>query len=85
MRIRVTGDKRVNVSAPDRLPEKRIAAFVAEHESYIKERLESVERQRSRCYPRSYMSGDTFCMLGQRFTLRVMNEAKAFSGLAGFV
>ena len=83
MRIRVTGDKRVSVSAPHRLPENRINAFVAQHEGYIRERLDAVERQRSRCYPKAYISGDSFCMLGQRFSLRVMREEKAYAGLVG--
>jgi len=83
MRIRVTGDKRVSVSAPHRLPENRIIAFVAQHEGYIRQRLVAVEQQRSRCYPKTYVSGDSFCMLGQRFSLRVMHEEKAFAGLVG--
>ncbi len=83
MRIRVTGDKRVCVSAPHYLPENRINAFVAQHEGYIKERLESVETKRSRCYPASYASGDGFFMAGQRCTLRVVHDEKAFAGLNG--
>jgi predicted metal-dependent hydrolase len=83
MRIRVSGDKRVSVSAPHRLPENRIIAFVAQHEGYIRQRLDAVEQQRSRCYPETYASGDSFCMLGQRFSLRVMHEEKAFAGLVG--
>lgn len=83
MRIRVTGDKRVSVSAPHRLPENRINAFVAQHEGYIRQRLDAVEQQRSRCYPKAYISGDSFCMLGQRFSLRVMRDEKAYAGLDG--
>ena len=83
MRIRVTGNKRVCVSAPQYLPENRIIAFVAQHEAYIKERLESVEAKRSRCYPASYASGDGFFMAGQRCSLRVVRDEKAFAGLNG--
>lgn len=83
MRIRVTGDKCVCVSAPLRLPENRINAFVAQHEGFIRQRLHAVEQQRSRCYPKAYESGDSFCMLGQRFSLRVMRDKKAFAGLVG--
>ncbi len=83
MRIRVTGDKRVCVSAPHYLPENRIIAFVAQHEGYIKERLESVEQKRSCCYPASYASGDSFSMAGQRCRLRVVRDEKAFAGLNG--
>jgi len=83
MRIRVTGDKRVSVSAPHHLRENRIIAFVAQHEGDIRERLESIERQRSRCYPKTYTSGDSFCMLGQQFSLRVICDEKAYTGLVG--
>lgn len=83
MRIRVTGDKHVSVSAPHRMPENRIIAFVAQHEDFIRERLAAVERQRSRCYPELYISGESFCMLGQRFFLRVMRDEKAYAGLDG--
>ncbi len=83
MRIRVTGDKQVCVSAPHYLPETRIIAFVAQHEGYIKERLESVEQKRCRCYPESYGSGDSFCMAGRRYALRVVRDEKAFAGLNG--
>lgn len=83
MRIRVTGDKRVCVSAPQFLPESRIIAFVAQHEGYIKQRLDSVEAKRSRCYPAAYTTGDSFCMAGQRCCLRVIRDVKAFAGLNG--
>lgn len=83
MRIRVTGDKRVCVSAPHYLPENRITAFVAQHEAYISERLDSVEAKRSRCYPGSYVSGDGFLMAGQRYKLRVVRDEKPFAGLNG--
>jgi predicted metal-dependent hydrolase len=83
MRIRVTGDKRVSVSAPLRLPENRIIAFVAQHEGFIRQRLDTVEQQRCRCYPKSYASGDSFCMMGEGFSLRVMREEKAYAGFNG--
>ena len=83
MRIRITGDKRVCVSAPHYLPENRIIAFVGKHEAYISERLKMVEDKRSRCYPAAYESGDSFCLAGQRYRLRVVHDEKPFAGLNG--
>ncbi len=81
MRIRVTGDLRVSVSAPYRLAESRIQAFVEQNEPYIKERLIAIEKQRQHGYPLNYESGDTFLYLGQRKSLRVMKESRAYAGL----
>lgn len=83
MRIRVTGDKRVDVSAPFHLPQSRINAFVAQHETYIKERLKAIEQLRCQYYPKSYTSGDSFHVMGRRLTLRVMREEKAYAGMDG--
>jgi len=83
MRIRVSGDKRVCVSAPHHLPENRIIAFVAQNERFIKERLHAVEQKRRRCYPASYASGDSLMILGRRMTLRVVRDKKAWAGIDG--
>lgn len=81
LRIRITGDQRVCVSAPLRLAQSRIDAFVAANEATIRKRLDEIEQKRRRCYPLRYQSGDTFCFCGARYPLRVVNDRRAFAGM----
>ncbi len=76
IRIRVTGDKRVVVSAPHRCGESVICAFVKDNESFIRKRLWALEAQRRRFYPALYADGDAFSFLGERVQLRVKPSGK---------
>lgn len=82
IRIRVTGDSRVMVSAPRHVPEARIHAFVVSHEAFIKKRLEDIENKRSAYYPSRYMDGDTFSYLGKRLSLRICSSTKSAAVLS---
>ncbi len=83
IRIRVTGDAQVMVSAPRHVPEARIHAFVISHETFIRERLQDVEKKRNAHYPLNYSDADMFSYLGKRVVLRVCvssRSAAVFSG-----
>lgn len=69
MRIRVTADGRVAVSAPPHIAQNRIRAFVAQNAAYILRRQRQTEAKRRRSYPAAYASGDVFRFLGQRIEL----------------
>jgi hypothetical protein len=58
IRIRVTGDGRVAVSAPRYVSASRVEAFIREHEPFIRRRLAEVEKMRSAHYPPRYADGD---------------------------
>jgi len=73
IRIRVTGDCRVVVSAPADTPDSRIHKFVGDNEKFILKRLKNNSEKRSKYYPVRYLSGDTFWYLGQETQLRVVS------------
>ena len=77
IRIRVTGEQRVVVSAPLRCSEHVIHTFVMDNEAFIRRQLSEVESRRIRHYPASYSDGDTFCYLGQTASLHVQPAARA--------
>ncbi len=77
IRIRVTGERRVVVSAPHRCAERVIRAFVQDNESFIRRQLRDMEIRRMRHYPESYSDGDAFSLLGQTACLRILPAARA--------
>jgi hypothetical protein len=79
IRIRVTGGKRVVVSAPYRCGERVIHAFVRDNETFIRSRLCALEAQRREHYPAFYADGNGFSFLGERALLRVVPSIKASS------
>lgn len=83
IRIRVTGDACVMVSAPRQVPEARIHAFVVSQEAFIRGRLHELERKRSAHYPPGYGDGDTFSYLGKRLSLRICSAARSAAVLSG--
>ena len=70
IRIRVTGEKRVCVSAPHFVTAARIDAFVQEHEAFIRKQLEEVERKRSAYYPLHLRTAMPSPALAQGFASR---------------
>lgn len=76
VRLRVTADGRVTVSAPRSVPAARIAEFVQEHEAFIQKRLCEVEQSRCAYYPMHYADGDSFSFLGGRLRLAVRTASK---------
>jgi len=83
VRLRVTAEGRVVVSAPRGVPAARIAAFVHEHEAFIQKRLREVEKTRSAHYPARYAHGDAFSCLGGRLRLAVCTAPKRAAALSG--
>ena len=79
IRIRVTGGKRVVVSAPYRCGERVIHAFVRDNEAFIRNRLCALEAQRREHYPAVYANGNSFSFLGERALLHVVPSIKASS------
>ena len=82
IRIRVTGDAHVMVSAPRHVPAARIHAFVVQHEAFIEKRLHDIERLRSAHYPPRYMDGDTFSYLGKQLSLRICTASRSTAVLS---
>jgi predicted metal-dependent hydrolase len=76
VRLRVTSDGRVTVSAPRGVSAARIEAFVQEHEAFIQRRLCEVENTRCTYYPPHYADGDTFSCLGERLRLNVRTATR---------
>ena len=70
IRIRVTGEGRVEVSAPHHVSAARIDAFVRAHETFIAQRLSDVENKRCAHYPPCYADGDAFSYLGERLHIK---------------
>jgi Predicted metal-dependent hydrolase len=85
IRIRVTGEKRVLVSAPHFVPAARVAAFVQAHEAFIRQRLCDIEEKRSAHYPLRFADGDAFSYLGDRLRLKVRTAPRRAAVLSGEV
>jgi len=83
VRLRVTADGRVTVSAPRSVSAARIASFVQQHEAFIQKRLHEVEQARSAHYPTRYAPGDTFSYLGGRLRLLVRTAPRPSAALWG--
>jgi hypothetical protein len=83
IRIRVTGEGRVEVSAPHHVPASRIDAFVRAHETFIAQRLCDIERMRCAHYPTRYADGDVFSCLGARINLRLCTASRRAAVLSG--
>lgn len=83
IRIRVTGDRRVLVSAPYFVPAPRVEAFVEQHEAFIKKQLDDIENKRRAHYPQRYADGDMFSYLGARLCLKVRASARRTAVLSG--
>ncbi|MFA5675688.1 MAG: YgjP-like metallopeptidase domain-containing protein [Christensenellales bacterium] len=77
IRIRVSGDGAVAVSAPVRLSKEVINDFVKRNAASIIKRRNEIEEKRRGSYPVYYETGDTFLFLGNRITLKVKRAARA--------
>ena len=76
LNLRITRDGSVFVSANPGVPERVIRNFVAEKGAYIfSARRKILEFARKAPPPRSYCSGERFCILGREFLLEVSEGA----------
>ena len=79
IRIRVTNGKQVVVSAPYRCAESVILAFVRDNVGFIQKRMDALEEQRARHYPKDYSDGNLFSFMGQRTLLCVQAASRSSS------
>ncbi len=77
IRIRVTGDGLVVVSAPTYISNLSIRAFITKNSAIILKRKREIEEKRRQGYPALYKDGDAFLYLGNRMTLKVIESKKA--------
>jgi predicted metal-dependent hydrolase len=77
IRIHVTGEQQVAVSAPHHCAVSTIQAFVRDSEAFIRGRLDVLEEQRRRHYPADYWDGDFFSIFGHRVLLKVQLAKRA--------
>jgi predicted metal-dependent hydrolase len=85
IRISVTGERRVVVSAPHRCAEGVVRAFVQDNITFIHRQLSEIEARRSRHYPVSYIDGDQFSYLGQTVRLHLVPAVRASSVFDGSI
>lgn len=68
--LQVTPLGELIVKTPFHLPERMIEKFLNEHEDWIKEKLEKVQK-RPKILSHTYTNGDTFLFLGHEVTLEI--------------
>lgn len=77
IRIRVTGEGLVVVSAPVHVAQGRIDRFVSMNTKAIERQQQRIEAQRRRCYPARYQDGDAFRFAGEMMTLCIKSGERA--------
>ena len=85
IRLKVTGDSKVEVSAPFGVSDSVIQRFVQDHSGFVEERLSAVNYTRAASYPEEYKSGDMFTLLGRRAVLNVEQAQRNTAKLSGSV
>ena len=76
MRLRVTSEAKVEVSAPMCVRESVIKRFVQDNAGFVASKLSAMEYKRACSYPESYKDGDVFGLLGQRTLLKITKGTK---------
>jgi len=85
IRLRVTDEAKVVVSAPKHAKQSTILKFVQNNADFVAERIERVEYARLSSYPSDYKTGDMFSYLGRRTLMRVEQSQKNGAKLSGGV
>lgn len=83
LRLRVTDEAKVVVSAPRHTKQSTIMKFVQDNADFVAERIEKVEYDRLSSYPSEYRTGDMFSYLGRRTLMRVQKYEKHGAKLSG--
>ena len=85
MRLKVTSDAVVEVSAPLHVSDSAIRSFVQKNAGFVEEKLSAVQYHRASSYPQDYKDGDMFALLGSRAVLSVEHGARNSAKLSGNV
>ncbi len=85
MRLKVTGDAVVEVSAPFHVSDTAIRQFVQKNSGFVEEKLSTVQYHKALSYPQDYKDGDMFTLLGSRALLSIENAPRNYSKLSGNV
>ena len=85
MRLRVTSDSKVEVSAPFHVSDSAIQKFVEYNADFVEQRLSATQYKRAASYPEQYDDGDMFTLFGSRTMLCVEKAARNSSKLSGGV
>ena len=85
IRLKVTSEAVVEVSAPYHVSDSAILSFVRKNATFVEERLSAVHYHRASSYPQDYKDGDMFALLGSRALLSVERGARNFAKLSGNV
>ncbi|MBT3320605.1 MAG: M48 family metallopeptidase [Clostridia bacterium] len=83
IRLRVTDEAKVVVSAPKHTKQSTILKFVQDNADFVAERIERVEYTRLSSYPGEYRTGDMFSYLGRRTLMRVEKGERHGAKLSG--
>lgn len=85
IRLRVTSESQIEVSAPHHVKESTIISFVRENSDFVADRLAEMEYKRACSYPEDYKEGDMFRLLGKRILLQVEEGGRNSTHLLGSV
>lgn len=85
IRLRVTSESQIEVSAPYHVRESTIVRFVQDNSDFVAGRLAEMEYRRACSYPEDYKDGDMFSLLGIRTLLRVEKGGRNSADLIGSV
>lgn len=77
MNLRVRSDGTIAVSAPPRVAEREIEAFLRKHTSFIVSALDRFEKRRETApVPRTFSNGERLCIFGEEQIIRVVREPR---------
>lgn len=85
IRLRVTSESQIEVSAPHHVRESTIISFVRDNCGFVADRLAEMEYKRACSYPENYKEGDMFSLLGKRILLQVEKGGRNSAHLLGSV
>ena len=85
MRLKVTSDAVVEVSAPFHVSDTAIRKFVEKNSGFVEEKLLTVQYHRASSYPQDYKDGDMFALLGSRAMLSLEPASRNSAKLSGNV
>ncbi len=85
IRLKVTSDAVVEVSAPLHVSDSAIRSFVRKNAGFVEEKLSAVQYHRASSYPQDYKDGDMFALLGSRALLSIEPASRNYAKLSGNV
>lgn len=85
LRLKVTSDSVVEVSAPYYVRDKEIQKFVQDNSDFVMQKLSAIQYARAVSYPADYSNGDMFTLLGRRVMLSIHKAEKNSAKFSGNV